>query len=93
MKSRHTAVVVVRLRMSQTSHYASSAPGASAIPRVLTQSGSGARFQSRFNSAGRHKRHLRGGSFHRVRQLPRARAQGRVPDSMERSRGWAHDRR
>ena len=62
-------------------------------PRVLTQSRSGARFQSRFNSAGRHKRHLRGGSFHKVRQLPRARAQVRVPDSMERSRGWARDRR
>lgn len=61
--------------------------------RVLTQSRSGARFQSRFNSAGRHKRHLRGGSFHKVRQLPRARAQVRVPDSMERSRGWARDRR
>ena len=44
-------------------------------------------------AAGRHKRHRRGGSFHKVRQLPRARAQVRVPDSMERSRGWARDRR
>jgi hypothetical protein len=93
MKSRHTAVVVVRLRMSQTSHYASSVPGTSAIPRVLTQSGSGVRIQSRFNSAGRHKRPLRGGSFHRVRQLPRARAQVPAPDSIERSLGWVHDRR
>jgi hypothetical protein len=50
-------------------------------------------FQSRFNSAGRHKRHLRGGSFHKVRQLLRARVQVRVPDSMERSRGCARDRR
>jgi short chain dehydrogenase len=61
--------------------------------RVLTQSRSAARFQSRFNSAGRHKRHLRGGSFHKVRQLPRARAQVRVSDSMKRSRGWVRDRR
>jgi hypothetical protein len=52
-----------------------------------------ARFQSGFNSAGRHKRRLRGGSFHKVRQLPRARAQAREPDSMERSRGWTRDRR
>jgi hypothetical protein len=61
--------------------------------RVLTQSRSGARFQSGFNSAGRRKHHLRGGSFHKVRPLPPARAQVRVPDSMERSRGWARDRR
>jgi hypothetical protein len=61
---------------------------------VLTQR-SGARFQNRFNSAGRHKRHLRGGSFHKVRLLPRARAQVRVPDSNERSRAIAEswDRR
>ena len=61
--------------------------------QVLTQSRSGARIQNRFNSAGRHKRHLRGGSFHKVRQLPRARVQVPVPDSMEQSLGWAHDRR
>lgn len=61
--------------------------------RVLTQSRSGARFQSRFNSAGRHKLRLRGGSFRKLRQLPHARARVRVPDSMERSRGWARDRR
>src|SRR5205823_10803512 len=44
-----------------------------------------------FNSAGRHKGHLRGGSFHKVRQLPRVRAQVRVPDSMERSRGRSEE--
>ncbi len=60
---------------------------------ILTLSRSGARVEGRFNSVGRHKRRLRGGSFHKVRQLPRARAQVRVPDSMERSRGWARDRR
>jgi hypothetical protein len=71
-------------------------PGWDAIPSVRNDhivEIKGPHIQSRFNSAGRHKRRLRGGSFHKVRQLPPARAQVRVPDSMERSRGWARDRR
>jgi hypothetical protein len=41
--------------------------------------------QNRFNSAGRHKRHLHGESFHRVHQLLRVREQVLVPGNMERT--------